>query len=306
MTELIRTTDELPPWFKIENYQKVAELSEAELAKELGRRNLILDAGNLQRQVALFFDIEDYTLVANFPKFEPGMTPEQWLSLFRSTEAMPKHDVAGGNDNDEIEFLSSWKVPRRTFFETDAYRRKMGTLAEKSKLKGLNGEFVRPTTLFDVLRILRHSEKEGQYRSDVDYEFFRPDDLKKDDVAQNRVLLTIDLSSKDQVIKDEFAKILPVLREHTGVKGPSKVVDDYNIGRIVQFNVIAYIDLWLWGKLYGKRVIDSVAANALFKDGRYGENKIKTTIRPLALAALEYPFISTLRKRQENLQEKTN
>lgn len=307
MSTLIRTTDELPFWFKIENYQKVKELSEEELAKELGFRSLILDGINLPRQAARFLDIEDYTLVANFPKFQPDMTWEQWASLFRSTQVMAEYETAPDFDyKKEVEILSSWKVSNVMSDDIQAYRAQMDRLGEESKLGQLNNIFVRPTTLYDVQRILRHSEAEGQLRSDVDTPFIRLDDLKKDDIAKGLVTLTINMAAKNQILKDGFAEVLPVLREHSGIEEPSKPVGDSNITKIAQFKVIAYIDLWLWGKLNDKRVTDPAAADALFEKEGFDEDKIKDTVRPLAEAALEDQFINTLRKKGEKQQEKTS
>ncbi len=303
MVELIRTTEDLPEWFKLDNYEKVAKFTTEELAEELALRALILRTEDIERKRSLFHDIEDYTLVANFPECEDEMSYEDWRSMFRSTEAIPKIDIFPELiPEEDVDPRYSPETIDQFLEEMNAYELKMSLVWRTSKLQPLDSRLIRATCLHDVDAILDYNRDKDVYRSDLGSPMIRLDDLLKQK-NNSTVHLSLNLEATNTALCDELKQILPILRDHAGVNEPAKAVSDCNQRKLIQFKVMAYIDLFLWGSLYQKKVTDTVAACVLYK-GQYGDEKIKDTVRPLALAALEPQFINTLKKKGENEEKK--
>lgn len=103
--------------------------------------------------------------------------------------------------------------------------------------------------------------------------------------------ISVDLSCSDSVIKEQFDKWLQHQR-----KNINKVVLEENLGcdyysvkrmgesllyKVYSYQLLAYIDLFLWGIFTGNKIKQSVFTHALFPQGAYDGEFIRKTIKPL-------------------------
>jgi len=304
MTKKIKTIHELPDWFNLSRYDKIAELSEYELAEELSLRNEINEQTNTEEQKRMFYDIEDYALTARYPQRgkQDFLT---WKLKFRSFQTIfRKGSYSSMAFSEDFIRNEGFSLPPKIKEEADAYSLKMFTLWTTSKLASLDSYTINSTELNEYMSIINHSEDQGIFRPNLPADCdIRLDDLS-DKNRSSKVHLTVDLEATDEHICNEFRRVLPILRAHSGTSEPTKKPSETNLKKIVQQRIIPYLDLHLWSQLYDHKITDSVMAMALFPDGRMGEQKIKDTIRPLALAAIEPQFVNTLLEKWKNSEEK--
>ncbi|OED45236.1 hypothetical protein ACH42_05240 [Endozoicomonas sp. (ex Bugula neritina AB1)] len=299
MTKIIRSTSELPEWFNIEKYDAVTNLTTSQIANELSFRRRIYHQENAEMQKTQFYDLEDYTLVSLFPDQDGYSNYLEWRTkAFRSAAHIEPLVILPDDDEDNliIAKMMEEKGVDAYLNECNQYEALLAKLWDESPFTGNETDLVRFTQYFDVQRILDYSASIPEFRSDMDSHFLRLDDLTKEESEKSDIHLTISLEADDKNIIRDVKKQISVARKHTGISGPSKIASSTNINKIKHYRILAYIDLLIWSRINGYRITDSAASNALFKDGFYGESKIKDTIRPLALAVLEPQFINSIKK----------
>ena len=108
--------------------------------------------------------------------------------------------------------------------------------------------------------------------------------------------LVIDLKLPLSDIVTEVKKFIPDYRKLLGVNPNSMVPSDSTIGKLTNYKILAFLDLYIWELENKKRIKKSRSAGALFPDHMYGEIDLDQIIKPFAMKVLDISFLSRLYK----------
>lgn len=161
-----------------------------------------------------------------------------------------------------------------------------------AKING-NKEFIK--VLDDVGKYVEESKEKGKNIEDIldeisifDYLELGLDNSEMMKEIDNNFSLTISIDPhfSDEVILRQFNNLLSSYRERTQSNG--KLISNNEIKSLIEYKVIPYIDLMLWGMATGCKIRDQEVADALFPD-EYNISRIDTvrqTVKKKALALL--------------------
>ncbi|EKN6273813.1 hypothetical protein DVP66_10070 [Yersinia enterocolitica] len=102
-------------------------------------------------------------------------------------------------------------------------------------------------------------------------------------ITNEGLLLTVDLTIPDELLVDDFKKLLPIWRKEIGIESvnvPFNNSWDVIRRKIVDYNIIPYIDLMAWSIDSRCTISQGVLAVSLFPSGEKDAFAIAQTIKP--------------------------
>ncbi|MBD8153334.1 DUF6387 family protein [Pantoea agglomerans] len=182
----------------------------------------------------------------------------------------------------------------------DFKKRYMDHYKDKKKLSA--GYGVSVLSRMEVMYLSQESDHKGRRKGKP---FCIPDvevrEMLKDDPANHGLMMShasepvnviidginlyasIDLSVPDEILLGDFKKLLPKWREELGIEAEEiKVTNSWAVikKKIIEYNVLPYIDLFIWSRIKGVSIPGGVLAVSLFPDGDKEQFAIAQTIKP--------------------------
>lgn len=102
-------------------------------------------------------------------------------------------------------------------------------------------------------------------------------------ITDEGLLLTVDLTIPDELLVDDFKKLLPIWRKEIGIESvniPFNNSWDVIRRKIIDYNVIPYIDLMIWSIDSRCSISQGVLAVSLFPNGEKDVFAIAQTVKP--------------------------
>lgn len=120
----------------------------------------------------------------------------------------------------------------------------------------------------------------------VDFDFFSPLTNHCPDIQR---FVTVDLSNNDEKIIEDFKLFLQGERERKDTKNSHKRKRDKDIELIHKYNVLPYMDLYLWCIISGEKLTQYQMANLLFPDEHDVDikDRLRMVTIPRAIEILE-------------------
>ncbi|MEQ9867419.1 DUF6387 family protein [Pectobacterium aroidearum] len=110
---------------------------------------------------------------------------------------------------------------------------------------------------------------------------------------------SVDLSVPDEILLGDFKKLLPKWREELGIEAEEiKLTNLWSVVRkkIIEYNVLPYIDLLTWARIKGVSIPGGVLAVSLFPDGEKEQFAIVQTIRPFIDRLMTYESLEKIKR----------
>lgn len=118
-------------------------------------------------------------------------------------------------------------------------------------------------------------------------------------ISNHELYLEVDLNTPDEILIDDFKRLLPIWRKELGVNsveiGMSSSWDVVK-KKIVEYQVLAYIDLTIWANVNKLIIPHGVMAVALFPDGERDSYAIPQTVKPFVEKLMAYESIEKIRR----------
>lgn len=279
MTDMVKSVQDLPEWFRIEQYQVFENLSDQELIEQLEMRVLTLN------------DTDHISLDGEF--YYAGIKEHPLLDQEACHKSIVEFCEAEGDTIKEPDWLDSRKsenksngliLPRtESVIPLDLqYAHYLGMCA-KQYLEVTEDkvaeEQVFPNTSFADMDISISAIMPGE-----------------------EVGLFIDLNQSDDVILSDLKHLLPGFRKLLNRAEPAKGKYTPSVkDRILEHKVMAFIDLKIWEKEESKDITYGVMSRALFpessQDGSKGEEYIRLTVKKWFDRVMEDGFFESWRSK---------
>ncbi|CAM2976330.1 DUF6387 family protein [Klebsiella quasipneumoniae subsp. similipneumoniae] len=171
------------------------------------------------------------------------------------------------------------------------------------------------------LEVMHFSQGDDQRGDRVGKPFCIPDEevneLLKDDISNHGKLvsyasdpvslimgdvalyISVDLSVPDEILISDMKNLLPKWREELEVSAEEiQINNSWAIIRkkIIEYNVLPYIDLHLWANVKGVSIPGGVLAVSLFPDGDKEQFAIAQTIRPFIDRLMNYESLEKIKR----------
>lgn len=141
-------------------------------------------------------------------------------------------------------------------------------------------------------------------------------DLLKDDIANHGKLasycsdpvslimggalyVSINLDVPDEILISDMKNLLPKWRNELGIEAEEiQLNNSWSVVRkkIIEYNVLPYIDLYLWSNMNGVSIPGGVLAVSLFPDGDKEQFAIAQTIRPFIDRLMTYESLEKIKR----------
>lgn len=118
-------------------------------------------------------------------------------------------------------------------------------------------------------------------------------------IMENAFHISLDLTVPDEILLSDMKKLLPKWRQELGVEAEEiQINNSWAVIRkkIIEYNVLPYIDLYLWSHVMGVSIPGGVLAVSLFPDGDKEQFAIAQTIRPFIERLMTYESLEKLRR----------
>ncbi|MGK0270711.1 MAG: hypothetical protein ACI88H_001359 [Cocleimonas sp.] len=242
----VSSTKDLPTWFKLENYDCIANLSNEKLLEQIGYRCFLLR--NIESGA---------TKESNFTI--PSSQAE-WSLINRGTVVITDVFII---DEDDEHGISPCMPSTQAVHPLPAYRaiyfvhqliKDDRLIASKDKFKML--DFDLSTEDFDL------AEPKGKHS-----------------IAHMAINLA---DNSDKVILADIKKLLPEWREALKVDEPNKNIysKSSHYQKIVDYKIIPLLDLKIWSLLVRQKIPHRVLTVSLYPNGEKGETELKQTVLP--------------------------
>lgn len=97
-----------------------------------------------------------------------------------------------------------------------------------------------------------------------------------------RTPILIDLTQPNKVLEKEFKNILMKLRDQISTVNPVKGLTNYKLITWASYQLLAYIDLYLWSMINKKTIKPAVISRALYQNqSDYGEDTLRKSVKPI-------------------------
>lgn len=286
MSVRIKSKRDLPKEFDLSKYDGLEEMSDKDLFRQLYWRMDWKD-GNFDNELETYY-------------LEYGKK----LPLFDS-------DPFGEIKNE----ISSAFYEQHKESE-DFKKRYMDHYKDKKRLS--TGYGVGVLSRMEVMYLSQESDHKGRRKGKP---FCLPDDevreMLKDDPANHGLMMShasepvnviidginlfasIDLSVPDEILLGDFKKLLPKWREELGIDVEEiKVTNSWAVikKKIIEYNVLPYIDLLTWARIKGVTIPGGVLAVSLFPDGDKEQFAIAQTIKPFVDRLMTYESLEKIKR----------
>jgi hypothetical protein len=265
----VKSISDLPKWFKLDNYDCLANLTIEEVELQLSFRQHMFEAFEEEFENVDMWGVYRDSGKKLFCDFEH----------YTQYEALKKGDaVLLKCSDDELEEAD--ESYEKDYFDYYEYR-----LPLSSSIRGFNSldAYFHGLSLVEGGLIIPEEKLEADY---IKQELFTADyDMSNKKLLTNAsdgtVSVVIDLKehTNKEIIAD-FEKLLPEWRKSLELPEPTDIkyakVSDFE--KIVPYRIIPLLDLLIWGKRHNKRIPHRVIAVKLFPLGEKGETELKQTI----------------------------
>lgn len=94
--------------------------------------------------------------------------------------------------------------------------------------------------------------------------------------------LMVDLTQSDEILEREFKKVLETLRYQISSVKPVRGLTNYKLINWATYQLLAYIDLYLWSLINNKDIKRPVLSRALYQYQPYcGEETLRKSVKPI-------------------------
>jgi hypothetical protein len=190
-----------------------------------------------------------------------------------------------------------------------------GYLDKKERLSA--GYGIGLLTRMEIMHISQEVDHRGERKGKP---FFIPDEevseLLKDDPANHGKLssyisdpvslimggalyISIDLTVPDEILISDMKNLLPKWRNELCIEAEEiQLNNSWSVIRkkIIEYNVLPYIDLYLWSSIKDVSIPGGVLAVSLFPDGDKEQFAIAQTIRPFIDRLMTYESLEKLKR----------
>lgn len=252
--ETIKTTNDLPSWFSLDNY-KYLNYSEEALFSLIAEREMkfhLLEGGDsFSLAEACLTDIR-----------KSGMERDGFISIPTDYElwknAYPEPNTNENKNHNEY-------LPE--------------------------GKAVQPFSIIDICQMgLEASVFLDNVPDDEDCGKSY-DSMARLATGGDTLSLSINLHLPDYQIIEELKKLLPQYRNLLESPKPKKKYKQADLAKILPYNILPLADLTLWAKAENKNIHLSVLAVSLFPDGSRGEEDIRKTIIPFMEKVISHQYV---------------
>ncbi|WP_448556026.1 DUF6387 family protein [Thalassotalea montiporae] len=265
----IKDIDDLPKWFKLENYKYINQLSANEIKDQLVYREDIhyqlrfIDLDKFYGSKVLIEErgeilFSDYILNQRWKQIKTGQVI---IDKFCYPITLPESESMAG-------YAKKLTLPSSLFIRgvSNSYvQHYISRLLEAGLVKTSDDGLSFPVT---------------SYCGDID--------LSNKDLLftqSGSININIDLyNATDKVIIQEIKKMLPLWRKSLDIEEPKNNYFsrrlDYD--KVPSYKIIPLLDLLMWAQIEQKKIPLRVLTSVLFPKGEKGETELKQTILPMA------------------------
>lgn len=247
--EQVRSTKDLPEWFKLEKYEQFSLDNEVDLLWQLRYRTF------------LYREVTDSSWRND--RVRRDTTSRQWKELCLYTR----------EDKGLAELYSNGMYLYYKQFEEKTGRK---TLPQHSHVRPLS-----PMEIRSFHKKTKHAS--NLIDSENRLETWGLEALRSYDAefgSGNAINIKLALRAPDSVLLDEIRVLLPVYRKILNQPEPELTFKKTDPQKIIDYRVIPIIDLYIWGLIERKKVPNSVIAAAIFQYGEKGDYELRKTIAP--------------------------
>lgn len=286
MSKKIKSKRDLPKEFDLKKYEKLNSLSDKDLFRQIYWRMEWKDKHWSDELASYFLEYG-----CNLPLFD--------------------HDPFGEIKNERSDdYYDQFKGGREFVERYESH--------SKNKNKLSTGYGIGVLSRLEVMHISKDvdhiGERKGKPFSIPDEEI---DELLKEDITNHGKLmsyasdpvnlvmdnlelyLSINLSVPDEILISDMKSLLPKWREELGVEADEiQINNTWSVIRkkIIEYNVLPYIDLHLWANIKGVSIPGGVLAVSLFPDGDKEQFAIAQTIRPFIDRLMTYETLEKFKR----------
>lgn len=114
----------------------------------------------------------------------------------------------------------------------------------------------------------------------------------------DQLYLSIDISTPDEILLAEFKRLIPVWRKELKIEKSLFTNSSWNVvkKKIIDYKVIPYIDLLIWGNVNKITIPHGVMAVALFPHGERDLFSIIQTIRPFVESLMTFDSLEKMKQ----------
>lgn len=267
----VKSTKDLPKWFKLANYDYLLSLSDDDIAHEL---------------------ICHESLFCN-SKQQPSIKQCIYSCVFNGEPNILAWEKACDEYGQQPEIIKQ--------YERDQEKRKMQRNEEYKILDKLRPSLTLPmvdgvtyVSLFDTLKDSTFLQQQGfitydgseRFHDQALFQSFVPISTYKLRYNEPNYHYTISCNlhieeHTDHEILEAIKTLLPIWRKKTGYPEPQKILQKpSDMKRVVKYKLIPLLDLKSWANIEKVKIENRVLVTALFPDGEYGENNLTQTIMP--------------------------
>jgi hypothetical protein len=279
MARYIKSTDDLPAWFDLDNYRVFNDLTGKELGVELDNRACAFHA--LTEQAELEDAVNIMKLIEKSPVIGGG-----WESVLFGREDYGAHQNLIDESIISYRGADTVLVSELDVMWAGLTSRVVEWYAERAK--GWTEEQAAGFVYQKVNSAWREYEPEKE--------------------KQDRAFVVVDLEARDSEIIADFELFLKKYRKKYDVSEPEGVRTvkiDTAVQKILHYRCMPYLDLTLWASLNDFKIKGSTLAGALFPDSSKGEDEIREQTKVYAEKGMTHAFLQSLssdhmRKKLEN------
>ncbi|EFN4758423.1 TPA: DUF6387 family protein [Citrobacter freundii] len=286
MSKRIKSTLDLPKEFNLKKYECIESMSDKDLFRQLYWRMSIFDECSWDESLATYY-LEHG---ANTPLDES----DPFNEIKVETPDWVAEQFKGGK-----KFVDKYRsFTKTTNALSTGYgigylsRMEVMFLAQGQDSKGLRAGM--PFT------ISKEEQQSLMAESDVNHGLLMArgsDSVSL--VTDSSLYISVDLNVPDDILIDDFKKLLPIWREEMEMEPIDAPLNNYwQVVRrkIIEYKVLPYIDLMHWSKVKNVSIPSSVLTVALWPYGERGDFGIYQTIKPFIEKVMSYDSLEKLKR----------
>ncbi len=276
----IKNAKELPSWYSLKKYDSARKLTNEEWYEQLFiRQNCFyaLQLINMEKGISKNFR-ETLLILRENPIVDiSSNTHLMDLYSFIRDRASSEH-----NKKNPYAYLSVHPTTVHELYMTEYNLiRAKGNAARAHYIEGHQN--------FGNYDQLKHIHHEWFHTSIA--ELFRQNNPRN-------VLLTANFEQPDYMLIEQFKKMLPSIREISGIPNPSKKYKTLSPNELIKHSVLPFLDLHIWQIENQIKITDSVMHEAIYPVSKEGTGDLKTT-KINALKALDLNRLEHFIQKQE-------
>lgn len=286
MSKRIKSTLDLPKEFNLKKYECIDSMSDKDLFRQLYWRMSIFDEYSWDESLATYYlehgantPLDDHDPFNEIKVETPDWVAEQfkggkefvdkYRSFTKTTNALSTGYGIGYLSRMEVMFLAQGQ-------DSKGLRAGMPFTISKEEQQSLMAE----SDVNHGLLMARGSDSVSL-------------------VTDSSLYISVDLNVPDDILIDDFKKLLPIWREEMEMEPIDAPLNNYwQVVRrkIIEYKVLPYIDLMHWSKVKNVSIPSSVLTVALWPYGERGDFGIYQTIKPFIEKVMSYDSLEKLKR----------